>query len=123
VLEDGNLSDYIAFVPENPVSFNPEWSLTTMKKMLLIMSASSFAILNFSTSIGVLVMRDVVVDDTTVYDSVTLQLNLANGTFTILDATLRDATFENTVIDSVTHSGLKVDFYGCVLTGKTKSPV
>lgn len=94
-----------------------------MKKMLLIMSASSFAILNFSTSIGVLVMRDVVVDDTTVYDSVTLQLNLANGTFTILDATLRDATFENAVIDSVTHSGLKVDFYGCALTGKIKSPV
>lgn len=96
-----------------------------MKKMLLtlclmIMSASSFAIVNFSTSTAALVMRDVVVDDTTVYDSVTLQLNLANGTFTILDATLRDTTFENTVVDSVTQSGLKVDFYGCALTGKNQ---
>ncbi len=96
-----------------------------MKKMLLtlclmIMSASSLAIVNFSTGTGALVMRDVVVDDTTVYDSVTLQLNLANGTFTILDATLRDTTFENAVVDSVTESGLKVDFYGCALTGKNQ---
>ena len=61
---DNSLNDYIAFTPENPVSFNNKWSLTTMKKMLLtlclvIMSASSFAIVNFSTSIGALVMRDV----------------------------------------------------------------
>ena len=96
-----------------------------MKKIMLtlclmIMSASSFAIVNFSTSTGALVMRDVVVDDTTVYDSVTLQLNLANGTFTILDATLRDTTFENTVVDSVTEGGLKIDFYGCALTGKNQ---
>lgn len=96
-----------------------------MKKIMLtlclmIMSASSFAIVNFSTGTGALVMRDVVVDDTTVYDSVTLQLNLANGTFTILDATLRDTTFENAVVDSVTESGLKVDFYGCALTGKNQ---
>ncbi|MCB1976674.1 MAG: hypothetical protein KDE66_06635, partial [Nitrosomonas sp.] len=58
--------------------------------------------------------------DTTVYDSVTLQLNLANGTFTILDATLRDTTFENAVVDSVTEGGLKIDFYGCALTGKNQ---
>ncbi|MDR4652910.1 MAG: hypothetical protein MRJ52_11020 [Nitrosomonas sp.] len=40
-----------------------------MKKIMLmlclmIMSASSFAIVNFSTSTGALVMRDVVVNDT-----------------------------------------------------------
>jgi len=103
----------------------PNTMQCAMKKIMLtlclmIMSASSFAIVNFSTSTGALVMRDVVVDDTTVYDSVTLQLNLTNGTFTILDATLRDTTFENTVVDSVTQSGLKVDFYGCALTGKNQ---
>lgn len=87
---------------------------------LMIMSASSFAIVNFSTSTGALVMRDVVVDDTTVYDSVTLQLNLANGTFTILDATLKDTSFSKNVIDSVAENGLKVDFYGCALTGKNQ---
>lgn len=96
-----------------------------MKKIILtlclmIMSASSFAIVNFSTSTGALVMRDVVVDDTTVYDSVTLQLNLANGTFTILDATLKDTSFSNTVIDSITENGLKVDFYGCTLSRKNQ---
>jgi len=96
-----------------------------MKKIMLtlclmIMSASSFAIVNFSTSTGALVMRDVVVDDKTVYDSVTLQLNLVNGTFTILDATLKDTSFSKNVIDSVTENGLKVDFYGCALTGKNQ---
>jgi hypothetical protein len=96
-----------------------------MKKIMLtlclmIMSASSFAIVNFSTGTGALVMRDVVVDDTTVYDSVTLQLNLADGTFTILDATLKDTSFSNTVIDSVAENGLKVDFYGCTLSGRNQ---
>ncbi len=96
-----------------------------MKKIILtlclmIMSASSFAIVNFSTSTGALVMRDVVVDDTTVYDSVTLQLNLADGTFTILDATLKDNSFSETVIDSFSQSGLRVDFYGCILSGKNQ---
>lgn len=96
-----------------------------MKKMLLtlclmIMSASSFAIVNFSTSTGALVMRDVVVDDTTVYDSVTLQLNLADGTFTILDATLRDDSFSKTVLDTLSQDGIKIDFYGCALSGKNQ---
>lgn len=96
-----------------------------MKKMvllfcLMVISSSSFAIVNFSTSTGALVMRDVVIDDTTVYDSVTLQLNLATGTFTVLDATLKDTAFESSVIDSVTESGLKVDFHGCALTGKNQ---
>ncbi|MCW5608523.1 MAG: hypothetical protein KIT26_10770 [Nitrosomonas sp.] len=96
-----------------------------MKKIMLtlclmIMSASSFAIVNFSTGTGALVMRDVVVDDTTVYDSVTLQLNLANGTFTILDATLKDNAFPNSPIDTFQQNGLKIDFYGCALSGKNQ---
>lgn len=97
-----------------------------MKKIILtlclmIMSASSFAIVNFSTGTGALVMRDVVVDDTTVYDSVTLQLNLADGTFTILDATLKDTSFSNTVIDSVTENGLKVDIMAVLYPEEIKS--
>jgi len=83
-------------------------------------STSSFAIVNFSTSTGALVMRDVVVDDSTAYDNVTLQLNLTDGTFTILDATLKNKDFSNIVIDSFTESGLKIDFYGCSLTNKNQ---
>lgn len=96
-----------------------------MKKLLLILSllmisSTCFAIVNFTRSTGNLVMRDVVVDETTVYDSVTLQLNLANGTFTILDATLKDNSFSDTVLDSLTENGLKLDFYGCALSGKNQ---
>jgi len=49
-----------------------------------------------------------------------MQLNLANGTFTILDATLKDTSFSGTVLDTLTQNGVKVDFYGCALSGKNQ---
>lgn len=96
-----------------------------MKKLLLglsllVISSSCLAIVNFTSSNGTLVMRDVSVDGTTTYDSVTLQLNLANGTFTILDATLADNSFSSTAIDTLTQDGIKIDFMGCALSGKNQ---
>jgi hypothetical protein len=96
-----------------------------MKKLLLglsllVISSSCLAIVNFTSSNGTLVMRDVSVDGTTTYDSVTLQLNLANGTFTILDATLKDNHFSETALDTTTVNGVKVDFMGCILSGKNQ---
>ncbi|MDP1549680.1 MAG: hypothetical protein Q8L97_05915 [Nitrosomonas sp.] len=96
-----------------------------MKKIALILtlllsSSTCFAIVNFTSSTGNLVMRDVSVDGSTVYDSVTLQLNLANGTFTILDATLKDTSFSETALDTITQNGVKIDFMGCVLSGKNQ---
>lgn len=93
-----------------------------MKKIALILtlllsSSTCFAIVNFTSSTGNLVMREVSVDGSTVYDSVTLQLNLANGTFTILDATLKDTSFSETALDTMTFNGVKVDFMGCALSG------
>lgn len=87
---------------------------------LLLSSSTCFAIVNFTSSTGNLVMRDVSVDGSTVYDSVTLQLNLANGTFTILDATLKDTSFSEIVLDTFSQNGIKVDFYGCALSGKNQ---
>jgi len=93
-----------------------------MKKIALILtlllsSSTCFAIVNFTSETGNLVMREVSVDGSTVYDSVTLQLNLATGTFTILDATLKDTSFSETALDTLTFNGVKVDFMGCALTG------
>ena len=93
-----------------------------MKKIALILtlllsSSTCFAIVNFTSSTGNLVMREVSVDGSTVYDSVTLQLNLATGTFTILDATLKDTSFSETALDTMTFNGVKVDFMGCALSG------
>jgi hypothetical protein len=65
-------------------------------------------------------MRDVSVDGTTLYDSVTLKLDLATGTFTILDASLADNSFASTAIDTLTQDGMKVDFMGCKLSGKNQ---
>ncbi|MCG7757412.1 MAG: hypothetical protein LZF63_12240 [Nitrosomonas sp.] len=96
-----------------------------MKKLLLglsllVMSSSCFAIVNFTSSNGALVMRDVSVDGTTLYDSVTLKLDLATGTFTILDATLADNSFSATPLDTLTQNGIKTDFMGCKLSGKNQ---
>ncbi|MBS0424690.1 MAG: hypothetical protein JSR71_09785 [Proteobacteria bacterium] len=96
-----------------------------MKKIALILtlllsSSTCFAIVNFTSKTGNLVMREVSVDGSTVYDSVTLQLNLANGTFTILDATLKDTSFSETALDTTTLNGVKVDFMGCALSGKNQ---
>jgi hypothetical protein len=93
-----------------------------MKKIVLILtlllsSSTCFAIVNFTSKTGNLVMREVSVDGSTVYDSVTLQLNLTNGTFTILDATLKDTSFSETALDTMTVNGVKLDFMGCALSG------
>lgn len=96
-----------------------------MKKLFLILclmviSTSSIAAVNFTSSSGALVMRNVTVDDNTVFDSVTLQLDLANGTFSILDATPKDTSFSEIALDSLIENGIKIDFFGCNLTGKNQ---
>lgn len=87
---------------------------------LLMISSSSFAVVNFSSSTGNLVMRDVSIDDgLTMYDSVTLNLNLATGTFTIIEATEKAiSSFPETPIDTFTAYDFKVDLHGCVETGR-----
>lgn len=89
-----------------------------MKKLLLILSLlviapTCFATANFTSGTGKLVIPDVSVDGSTTYDSVTLQLNLANGTFTILEANLKDTKISDTPLDTLEQDGLKIDFLGC----------
>jgi len=84
---------------------------------LMMISGACFATANFTSSNGVFLVPNVSVDGTTNYDSVTLQLNLADGTFTVLDATPKDTSFSETVIETLSSNGLKVDFLGCAMTG------
>lgn len=88
--------------------------------MLLAISPALFATANYTSSTGVLVIPDVSVDGTTNYDSVTLQLDLASGTFSILDATPKDTSFSNTALGTMPAGGIKVDFYGCARSGHNK---
>lgn len=93
-----------------------------MKKLLLILylmiiSSTCLATANFTSSNGVLVVPDVSVDGTTDYDSVTLKLNLSNGTFTILDATLKDTSFPEIAIETLSSDGFRLDFFGCARSG------
>ena len=87
---------------------------------LLTTSNPSFADANFSSSTGNLVMRDVSIDEgLTRYDSVTLNLNLATGKFTIVKATEKAISpFLETPINTFTKDGLKIDLHGCAETGR-----
>ncbi|QOJ24042.1 MAG: hypothetical protein HRU78_10635 [Gammaproteobacteria bacterium] len=64
-----------------------------------------------------MVIPDVSVDGTTNYESVTLQLNLATGAFSILDATPKDTSFSPTALGTMSAGGIKVDFHGCARSG------
>lgn len=87
---------------------------------LLMINSPNFADVNFSSSTGDLVMRDVSIDDgLTRYDSVTLNMNLATGKFTIVKATEKAISpFPETPIDTFSKDGLKIDLYGCAETGR-----
>lgn len=91
------------------------WALS-----LLLISTYSFATANFTSGTGVFLVPDVSVDGTKNYKSVTLQLNFANNTFTILDATPKDTSFSPTALETVTENGLKVDFHGCARSGNNQ---
>lgn len=93
-----------------------------MKKMLLavallVVPPPLLATANFTSSNGILVIPDVSVDGTTNYDSVTLQLNLATGAFSILDATPKDTSFSPIPLGTMSAGGVKVDFHGCARSG------
>lgn len=60
---------------------------------------------------------DVSVDGATHYDSVTLQLNLATGTFSVLDATPKDTSFSPVALGTMSGGGVKADFHGCARSG------
>lgn len=88
--------------------------------ILVMISSSGFADVNFSSGTGNLVMRDVSIDDGLArYDSVTLNMNMATGKFTIVQASERAISpFLETPIDTFTKDGLKIDLHGCVETGR-----
>ena len=84
---------------------------------LLLINTTSYATANFTSATGVFLVPNVSVNGITNYESVTLQLDLSNGTFSVLDATLKDTSFSETPIETLSSNGLKVDFYGCARTG------
>lgn len=90
----------------------------------LVFSSSCFAIGNFNSETGVLVIRNLSIDGTSTYENVKLQLNLATGNFTILDTTLNPIepelpkTFSKIPLQTFISEDLdiKIDFMGCILT-------
>ncbi len=93
-----------------------------MKKIVLILilavtSFSSFATSNYTSATGNVVIPDVSVDGKTYYDSVTLKLNFANGTFSVLSATPKNAAISTTPLQTFSSNNAKVDFMGCTQDG------
>ncbi|MDD5323056.1 MAG: hypothetical protein PHD43_21080 [Methylococcales bacterium] len=94
-----------------------------MKKIALfciaiLCSGATMATSNFSSQNGTLVIPDVNVDGLTVYDSVTLQLNFANGTFSVLNAQPKPSTIFNTPQEpQYTAEGYTIGSLGCATSG------
>ncbi|MCX7089285.1 MAG: hypothetical protein NTV00_14690 [Methylococcales bacterium] len=82
-----------------------------------LFSGASLATSNFSSSDGILLIPDVNVNGSTFYDTVTLKLNLSNGTFSVLNAQPKSKTVFDTPIGSYTAEGYTVDLLGCASTG------
>ncbi len=94
-----------------------------MKKIALfciaiLCSGATMATSNFSSQNGTLVIPDVNVDGLTVYDSVTLQLNFANGTFSVLNAQPKPSTiFDTPQEPQYTAEGYTIGSLGCATSG------
>jgi len=94
-----------------------------MRKIVLFCIASlcsgiSMATSNFNSQTGILVIPDVNVDGQTVYDSVTLQLNLGNGTFSVLNANPKPSTiFDTPQEPQFNTEGYTIGLFGCKTSG------
>lgn len=92
-----------------------------MKKIALfcvaaLCSGVSLATSNYSSSTGIVVIPDVNVNGTTLFESVTLQLN-ANGTWAVLNAKAKNKTISDTPIDTLTTENFDIGLLGCATTG------
>jgi hypothetical protein len=84
---------------------------------LLAMAGSAMAGTNFNSGTGILVIPDVSVDGRSFYDSVTLKLDLANGTFSLVSATPKNTRIPDAPLQSFEVSGVGVGFNGCYRSG------
>jgi hypothetical protein len=91
-----------------------------MKKIAMIVciaslfSGFSFASGKYTSNNGYFVVSDVNVDNQTFYDSVTLQLNFGDGTFSVVDAKKKSSTlFERPLEPQFNAEGFTIGFLGC----------
>ncbi|NOT84957.1 MAG: hypothetical protein HOP02_09355 [Methylococcaceae bacterium] len=92
-----------------------------MKKIALfgiaaLCSGASLATSNYTSSSGIVVIPDVNVNGTALYDSVTLRLD-SNGTYSVLNVQPKNKTISDTPLDTLTTEGFTVSFLGCGTTG------
>ncbi|MEQ1635971.1 MAG: hypothetical protein ABL903_04715 [Methylococcales bacterium] len=97
-----------------------------MKKIYVLVFLSLFSGLSlaggkFTSKDGYLVLPDISVDDKSFYDTVTLQLNFSNGTFSYISSNPKPTTlFDKPVEPQVTDEGFTVGSLGCKKTASTK---
>ncbi len=84
---------------------------------LLFISNFCFASSSYTSNNGTLVISNLSVDGETNYSKATIQLDIANGTFKILDLTPKALTISQTPLNTFEQQGLKFDFFGCSRSG------
>lgn len=93
-----------------------------MRNIILVVSllcscTICFASSSFTTNNGHLTISNLSIDGNTTYSNVTLQLDIANGTFEILDLTPKASTISQTPLSSFEQQDLKFEFFGCSRSG------
>jgi len=86
--------------------------------LLCLLSSTCFANGKYTSTDGNLVISDVNVDDQTFFDSVTLKLDLTNGTFSIIDAQAKANTTSEIALQQIETGDYSVGLLGCARTGE-----
>jgi hypothetical protein len=93
-----------------------------LQAAMLVVAVSSpihtQAISSFSVGSGVLYMPRIAVDGTTYFDNVSLYLDFATGTFSLLNATPTTPPQPDQVIETQNTENFTLDFQGCFRDGQ-----
>jgi hypothetical protein len=92
-------------------------TLTALFCTTCLCSGVSLATSNFNGSNGILLIPDVNVNGNIFYDSVTLQLDLSKGTFSVVNAQPKNTKISDKPLDTYTAEGYSVGFLGCASSG------
>ena len=87
---------------------------------LMSLPITSSAIDLFDTNTGYLVIPEVDVNGDTFYDNVTFKLDFASGKFELVSFEEKPETISTTTLATMEEQDIKMDFMGCVRSGRNE---
>lgn len=88
--------------------------------LFLSLSSTSFAIGNFDSASGRLLIPEIDMDGKNFFNNVSIKFDFPNGTFDVVSLEEKPPTIFETPIDSFTDQDVKMGFLGCARTGRNE---